>query len=1752
DLHEAIVDDPAARRTYAAALARAAGEAASPSARAELLRRAAGAFPEAEDDDVRDAIAAAEKALALEPHAIDTRRMVVTLLRRAPQPSLVDHLFVLADATPDSLDALREAADTALGLEDDALARRALEALFERATTRWHQGQTLTGKHDAPSSARWALEKLTGLIDDRRVVAERLLRGGELPFSPEERSALNRRAADMFQQLDAPLRAIDAYRRALADAPEDVTLIRSLAFLCENEEARSGASALRERELALTEELTPRLSLRLKELERTGALGAGTRQLDLLRANLADAPGHPASVDAVVALLRERGAPRQLVEILEGQATQLEEKEETRRAAELWLRAAEVAEREVGDPGQAIRAYERAIAIDPTPRSYDALARLHMDRGQPVEAARWLSERLAIATDKEAVAVRLKLARARLAAGQETDAVTTLTEAFADAPQSAEVRKQLIPLLRQREDWRTLAATLVRSVEHTTDDAAVLAYAREAAEVLHLRLDAPAEAVEALRRAVTLAPDDRKLRSMLAEGLRARGDLDEAQDMLETTIKAFGRRGSRERAEAHIQLARVLHARGDAEAALAQLDVATKMDADNVASLQTLAEFAREAGELQRAEAALRMLLLTTRRLTADEARDTPIGTSEVLFELASLAQARGQDDQAEELAESAIEALAEGDVHAPRLQQRLRDKGEFALLARLLDARLRYVRSPYRRGQILHEKAEAWSLMGDASRALTARLEAVEADPGSPVLHEGLRELAEGQDALATYEEKLRALLEVTRRDTDAMVRCELLLRQAEIALVRGDHAETQARLDDAVQTGVREVDVLRAMARLAGERGDETEQLRILEQLASLGEDQVASRADALYRMAEVQLAAEDSLEVGLASLRRAIGDNPSPKRAATILRRATERHPEHTELLDLYEQVVRDSGDDATILHYLERRADHGSASAEQIREATQRAESLGDEDRVGKLMRRAVELARERDDLSGFDWALLGLAERALSAGDVEEAVRWLQDAGEVAEAEALFALSRRVAEAAAGDGGKPELAAGLYEKLRERDAMARDAWEPLVRIYTQLDDLERLERVVRETLDGLQEVGDRNALRIGLAGALLRHDDRVDDAIVVTREALFDAPGDPEALSLLTQSLERAGRTEELSDLLRDQLAGAKERGDAETVKATATRLVGMLEAEPAAEVLRDALELGDDVDLIEALLERLGEDDARERAELVERQLELARDDAAAAASLAKRAAELFERAEEPDGVLRVLERGLEYAPSDVAIRDRLEAHYRSQNDHLGLTRILESTAASTDDPDRKVELMAEAARVHLDELNDAATAAQLLAQARVLHPTDAELTSAHARAVAAQGDRGDAIQILGEGLERCDEVHHLTLLTARADLRREEGDDDGVLADLETAFSLDADAVRESLSDALESRRMRAAGEDDQATERRVTLRIADLLQEAGRRDDARMMLTDFSDRHEDELEITQRLLSLARDEDQWEEVERLSLRLVDALEGDGQVEAAAHFFEACERQGQPENAREVLERVWAARPGDAKIRGEVRRLYELIGAHGELARLLIEEAQDIDDQDEKVAHLRWAGEALLSTGDLEPAVGALQQVLELVEDDAEALCLLADVRIMEADYTGAHQLLDDAIGRARRTSPTLFMLYQRKSYVHQAEGDPYAQLDALKRAYQAARKNPHVAAELADLAESLEDWDLAVTTLRAITAMEDQGPISAAHALVRQGRIALRLGDEKRAKLCARRAAMTQADDETVQAFLAEIGEG
>jgi tetratricopeptide (TPR) repeat protein len=138
------------------------------------------------------------------------------------------------------------------------------------------------------------------------------------------------------------------------------------------------------------------------------------------------------------------------------------------------------------------------------------------------------------------------------------------------------------------------------------------------------------------------------------------------------------------------------------------------------------------------------------------------------------------------------------------------------------------------------------------------------------------------------------------------------------------------------------------------------------------------------------------------------------------------------------------------------------------------------------------------------------------------------------------------------------------------------------------------------------------------------------------------------------------------------------------------------------------------------------------------------------------------------------------------------------------------------------------------------------------------------------------------------------------------------------------------------------------------------------------------------------------------------------------------------------------------------------------------------------------------------------------------------------------------------ADTILGEAIGDAKnKRSPTLALLLHRKGKVAGAKNDPETQLALLQQAFAADKNNGTIAAELADLAEVLEVWDLAVRVLRTITLLDSPCPISRVQAFLRQAQISFRRGDRQRAVLWARKAKHESPDDAEVASFLAHLGE-
>ncbi|MBW2276917.1 MAG: tetratricopeptide repeat protein, partial [Deltaproteobacteria bacterium] len=774
-------------------------------------------------DDLERGANAAKLAISSAPDHLETRVLLAEFQRRLDDAAIVPTLNKIYELDSKNLDPLYEAAERGAVLLDDGVAKRdVLVQLYDEASRHWRLGISAGGERTAEQAARYASQAIVAADlegGEWRGAVQLLREAAKLPFDAATSRSLLSQAAEILVTNNERAAAIEVYQQLLDRDREDLEVIVALGGLLDREQRLSELLVVRSQELALAEEQERRIELRLEIARLSGVLEGSGGRLKMLRANLDEIPGHPESLDAAHKLLRERARYADLVQLFTSQAEALTEREETRRASRLWGEIARVAEENLEDVDLAIVAYGNVAEMEGGAAALDALARLHAKRGELAETAKWLEKRLEISEASEHTSTLLRLAKVLLKIEQTERAVGILEQAFEESPRNAEVRRLLLERYRAKEQHEKLAVALATAAENITDEDTILSYMREAADLFFEQLGEPARAVPALRKCLELDEEDQDLKRMLADGLLASEELEEAQILLEEILEGFGRRRSPARAAIHLQLAHVSRARGDSDQAVEQLELATKMDNRNVTILKALAELSREKGDLDRAERSYRSLLLQVRREQPAGEEELPIGPAEVLFELSWIAAEKEQEDKAEELGESALEALSKSDQEAVRIGQKLRERGDHEQVVKMCEARLEYLDRPRKRAQALSTMAEVLdSELERSDEALEARLGALDEFPGSPLLHDAGEELAARLEQSERYEEKVEELLGTARRGADVQARCELLLRLAGILAWKKEQLDEAWELFvQAEETGVREVDVWRLGVKLA-----------------------------------------------------------------------------------------------------------------------------------------------------------------------------------------------------------------------------------------------------------------------------------------------------------------------------------------------------------------------------------------------------------------------------------------------------------------------------------------------------------------------------------------------------------------------------------------------------------------------------------------------------------------------------------------------------------------------------------------------------------------------------------------------------------------------------------------------------------------------------------------------------------------------------------------------------------------------
>lgn len=1708
------------------------------------------------------AIASLRKALDLGGERQSWLSELVALEKEeGTSPALLESLRRLADADGKDLDALVGAADVASKLGDRDQALQSLSAVLGRATAAWRGTAAIRSARSVDAVAKWAIDGLVDLYRTggrARAAVDTLTEAARLPFDNTTRREMRLRAAQLATtELGDNAAAIEMYRSVLAATPGDLEVIERLAHLLAVEDRVPELLTLRQIQLGLETDPERKLTLRLELAKLVGVVEERGGRLDALKANLEDRPGHEASIDAISHLLSSKGQHKQLADLLENQANRLETGGEAPRAAKLWSRYAAVAEHDTKEVDRAIAGHRRVVALQPTSDSLRALARLNLERGQSAQAVPWLESLLGTVTAGERLVVVHQLAKAHLSANQSDRAIAAIEMNLDDKTPAIELRTMLADLYRKADLWEPLARHLTRSLPLLTGDPLAREFAREAVQLYLSKLGSPAAAIPALETALALDPTDKDLRAALAVGKRTAGKLDEARQILTELITDFGRRRSPERAALHVELARVAQAEGKTEDAMTEMESASKMDVSNTVIQRELAEMARAAGQLDRAERTYRALLLVVRRTPPGE-DETAVGVGEVLFELHKLAAQRGEDDQAKELLESAMESAIQSDAGVRRLRRSLLAHGEGQRLIEILEKRLATNPEPQSQARLLGDMAEALDQqLNRPNDALEALVKAINAVPGRLDLHDKARELAKRIGETKKLVEQIEQVVDRLRRKDDPPLIATILMKAGEALENDAGDLKGAANLYRRVEiVGEKLAESFYAQARVAAALGDTAEQARTLDkmfELAGTDSEPTPQQVDALYRLAEIFIASESRRKQGLELLDRAFAAEPRWGQAGRVLKIAAAADPSDEKVFSMYERVARNGGDQELLLDFLERRAGQSTATPQQIREAVDLAVELGHDERAEALLVRAVAAARDTaDGIGSAPWAVLALAERRLAANDLQQARDLTYEVAPVAEAEAVDGLAMRVATRALAHR-KIELAAEVYEFLRERSPADRAVWQPLLTIYRELGDGDRLGSVVSSTLPNLMTPAERNALRIEHAKFLIENLKRHHDALDVMRDALNDDPDNLEAAQMYEGTLRELGDDEGIAEFLWSRFEDAQRRGHRDSTIDVAIRLGDLLEksgSQDAIRVYRSALAVApDDREILRRVVSQLDpRDNPREGALLMERLLAVETPDRAP--DLAGKLASMWEAAGDYKGVQRTLELAHKSAPDDQAIHDRLEKWYRDNELWTELAELMTRDAERMDD-NAAVARLREAAQVYSGFLGQPLKAAEVLRKARQRAPQAVELVTDHAAALAAAGELDAAQRAVGEALATVEGAPRTGLLLLRAQFRQQLGDDASAVQDLSEAYELDKEGSAESLINGLERLRLRAERDSDMPTERNATLKLSQLLTAHGDFERGRGFLVTWIERDPRDAEPLYMLCDLDESIEHWEGVAAVATRLAYVVEGEQQVTAALRASDSFAKAGRPGEAVPVLELVHQQQPAVEIVRNKLREVYEAAGQFALLAGILTADADHSTDPADRYTKYKRAAELYLyEMGDAQAAQGPAAKALELQPDDHAALMLNVDVLIQSGQLEDAGRTLEAGISAQKKRTPELATMQQRMGRICAMQNDKDGQLNWLKKAFDVDRKNAEVAAELAQLATEMGDYELALKPLRAITLMDNPAPVTRPMALLWEAKIEHARGNRAKAELWAKKALREDPQFADAQQFLDELG--
>ena len=620
--------------------------------------------------------------------------------------------------------------------------------------------------------------------------------------------------------------------------------------------------------------------------------------------------------------------------------------ERTVRIAEKVALHLQLASAWAGTP-EAMKHYELALTLDPTSIvALQGVKRLGKEK-ELYPQVKWALERQAEVAQTEAERIDAMLELAEL---EETKflkrelAAQLLEHVLTLEPSHPQALKGLERCYHALRDWPALARILAQRAEHAFEKKAKVELFELAAEVHESKLGDPAGAIEVYRNLLVVEPKHRRALTDLGRLYEKVGDWDNV-----ATYKArLAELAPTKRASSQelVKLGDFLNTpERDPIAAKLQYEKAVTIDPTNAAAWEAIQRMATEAGDVHRVIECLEARKKHT---------DIPRQRAAVLVELARVYMEQGAEEDAQKSYEAAIRADSSNEAAAVfMLDAYTADErwAEAAPLCELLvnaavrdrDNEALFIR--------LRLQTRIAAALGDADRALTASMAALDAQPADPGAQADLLAVASqcsgSPSLLRAKEHLLRVAASVEDFPNEQIIKLAVLQRELK-------ELDSAARCFEAARRREPEnVGVTKQLSEIYLEQADYPRACKLKVDMARALVNGDA-RFELFFEAGEIWAKRADELE-----------------KAASVFEEARQIKPQDRKLLDTLKWLYTELSEWELVVGVLEDMFQLEDTAAKKLEIVLAVAQllrdNLGDSIRAIDALDRALDLDRKRLDI-----------------------------------------------------------------------------------------------------------------------------------------------------------------------------------------------------------------------------------------------------------------------------------------------------------------------------------------------------------------------------------------------------------------------------------------------------------------------------------------------------------------------------------------------------------------------------------------------------------------------------------------------------------------------------------------------------------------------------------------------------------------------------------------------------------------